>query len=452
MMSSWAMEVDKEAEEDPPAAVAHAKAATNQDEDMSDDDSDDDDDHNAIEGEKKPAAAVVAAAAADEDEEEAVAAVVVDDDDDDGAHNDSDHEEAQEATMVEATKVDDDDEAEEAVVNNNGDNSDDDDQPLVKAEPVVAAVPIVEKKKSNKKSTNAKKKKPGKKKKATTTTTPKKKTSTTTGATSGKSPASKKKKGKKKKKGSNQAAKGDKVLNKISSKRLDVAAQARDLLVKSVPRLPLAIGNDTYVRSFGNLYVEPATTTRSKFSSANALYPVGFSCDRYEFSPAHGRILKLRCSILDGRKMKETQRFMGIPFPANHLPDGPVFRIMWGPGIDEDVEDVEYPYDPYSMSAPLTAEDEVDAVAIPTTANGTRNAIIPKEGMRVSVKFDQDESYSGTILKVNTSESNNNATSSAANKKKRKQVEIQIKYDDGAFETANFPDPDISLQMPGKFS
>ena len=151
----------------------------------------------------------------------------------------------------------------------------------------------------------------------------------------------------------------------------------------------------------------------------------------------------MRCSILDGRKMKEKQKEMGV-VPIADLPDGPVFRIMRGQGVDDDTDAVDYPYDPYSMSAPLTS-NEVDAVAIPTTLDGSsRNAITPKEGMRVNVKFEMGESYGGTIQDVDITYTVD------TRKRKHRHIEITIKYDDGAVETAFFPDPDISLQMPGK--
>ena len=134
---------------------------------------------------------------------------------------------------------------------------------------------------------------------------------------------------------------------------------------------------------------------------------------------------------------------MGAPV-AVHLHDGPIFRIMWGQGIDEDKDDVKYPYDPYSMSAPITAgANEVDAVAIPTTPEGAGKPVIPRLGMRVQATFDRGQVYHGTITRVGKPDE------STSKKNKRKQVEIEIQYDDSSMEIVMFPDPDISLLLPG---
>lgn len=258
----------------------------------------------------------------------------------------------------------------------------------------------------------------------------------------GKNSSSAKKKRKKPSSSGGSSTKEEQRFSRISSERLDAASKARSMLVEGAPTLPL-VASDIHVRSFGRLSIEPATD-RSKFSKANALYPVGYCCDRYEFSPVHGRILKMRCSILDGKKIKEVQSKMSVPV-AVHLHDGPVFRIMWGQGIDEDKDDVEYPYDPYSMSAPLTpGSNEVDAVAIPTTLEGAGKPVIPRLGMRIQATFDRGQIFHGVITRVGRPDE------AHSNKKSRKKrIEIEIQYDDGSMEIINFPDPEISLLLPG---
>ena len=223
---------------------------------------------------------------------------------------------------------------------------------------------------------------------------------------------------------------------RISNERLNAATAAREMLIQTVPRLPVPITDTHVVRSFGQLQVE-GIGEPAKFATANALYPVGFSCDRYEFSPVHGRVLKMRCSILDGRRIKEKSGH------TDDGTDGPVFRVMWGQGVDEDSDKIDYPYDPYSNSTPLTRSGEVDAVAIPAGPGGSSSMVVPEEGMRVKVRFDRDQFYYGTISSVVEKDSDKKK------KKKRKSVDIKIKYDDGSSETAVFPDPDISLVMPG---
>ncbi|CAB9519085.1 specific demethylase 5C [Seminavis robusta] len=261
--------------------------------------------------------------------------------------------------------------------------------------------------------------------------------------------ANNKKKSSKKKKTAGNGASGsgsasasansnNQVFSRISQERLNAAAKARNQLVESATTLPFK-ADEIHVRCFGRLTIEPATS-KSHFSKANALYPVGYSCDRYEFSPVHGRVLKLRCSVLDGKKIKEKQAAKGVPV-AVYLHDGPIFRIMWGQGIDEDKDDVVYPYDPYSMSAPLST-NQVDAVAIPTTAEGSGKPVIPVPGMRVKVTFDRGQGFEGTISKVGT------PVEEGVKSKKRMHVEIEIQYDDGSSEVLMFPDPDVSLLLP----
>mmetsp|Transcript_16973 Transcript_16973/g.46621 ORF Transcript_16973/g.46621 Transcript_16973/m.46621 type:complete len:2275 (-) Transcript_16973:34-6858(-) len=191
-----------------------------------------------------------------------------------------------------------------------------------------------------------------------------------------------------------------------------------------------------------------------KFCTPTALYPIGFSCDRIEFSPSHGRFLKFRCAILDGTRI-------GI--------DSPLFRIMWGQGIDEDKDKVEYPYDPFSNSAPITGkgnggdepnDDENDdvVVAIPTSAGyqPPSTQLAPGVGMRVKTRFDKDKYYYGTITAVTEKEvgtpkgkKSSGWSSASKDSKKKIDVEITIQHDDGSTEVSCFPDPDINLVMPG---
>ncbi|KAG7348250.1 hypothetical protein IV203_016955 [Nitzschia inconspicua] len=226
------------------------------------------------------------------------------------------------------------------------------------------------------------------------------------------------------------------VFSRIDPKRMEAANVAREMLYEAVPRLPFPVnessGDQYYVRNFGRLKVGNDGTS-SKFSTPTALYPVGFSCDRFEFSPSHGRILKLRCSIIDGKVIGQT---------------GPIFRVMWGQGVDNDIDKVEYPYDPFTNSAPITSGKD-DVVAIPTPSAmhpAIDQQVIPAVGMRVKARFDKSHYYHGTITKVVEREV---SSSSKSKKKKRKTIHITILYDDGSTEDTSFPDPDITLVMPG---
>ena len=221
----------------------------------------------------------------------------------------------------------------------------------------------------------------------------------------------------------------------ISQDRLKAASEARKMLVDTVPRLPVSVSETHVVRSFGRIYVE-SMNEEAKFSSASALYPVGFSCDRYEFSPVHGRVLKMRCTIFDGKKLKEEQRKNGV---TSNLPDGPVFRIMWGQGVDDDNELVDYPFDIYSTSAPISSDSNVDTVAVPFSGKEKSVDIHPEEGMRVRVRHEHNVWYTGTIIAVGDY---------VIAIKNKMTYEITINYDDGGVEDTYFPDPDIAIYPP----
>lgn len=121
---------------------------------------------------------------------------------------------------------------------------------------------------------------------------------------------------------------------------MDVASDARDALRQAVPILPLPL-SETVIRSFGRLCVQyPGGSSGStknngsegrgrsnKFSTSSALYPVGFSCNRYDFSPVHGRLLNMRCSILDGRSIKAKQTEIIRVNAGNNVHDGPVYCL-----------------------------------------------------------------------------------------------------------------------------
>ena len=227
---------------------------------------------------------------------------------------------------------------------------------------------------------------------------------------------------------------------RISATRLKAAEAARKVLVQSVPQLPIQIDETFTVRNLGQLWLGDS----GQFSTTNALYPVGFCVDRYEFCPTHGRMLKLRCSILDGAHVKEQQAALGVE-PSQELPDGPLFRIMWGQGVDDDTE-VEYPYDPYSNSAPITTNvggDSDAIIAIPATGED-RSSLLPVAGMKVKVRFENDQYYYGTLVKVEKQPEKNKK------KSQRPSAKIWIQYDYGSTEDLVFPDPDVVLVMPGK--
>lgn len=251
----------------------------------------------------------------------------------------------------------------------------------------------------------------------------------------------------------------DAVYENVPPQKVAAARDSRAMLMETVPTLPVSIA-EAQVRSFGRLCIQSfpssansklksAATVKqpqTKFNTTSALYPVGFSCDRYEFSPVHGRILKMRCSILDGASVKENQKRGGFEVQSE-LPDGPVFRIMWGRGVDEDVADdkIDYPFDPFVHSPPIvaTGSNEGDAL-LKEAVKGRRVSRLPEVGMRVKVRFDNEQYFPGVISKVGKPQF------FMKGKKKRRRVDVTIQYDDGVVETLSYPDPDLILALPGK--
>ena len=171
----------------------------------------------------------------------------------------------------------------------------------------------------------------------------------------------------------------------------------------------------------------------------------------------------MRCSILDGKSIKSKQKKGG--FPVDHsLPDGPVFRILWGCGVDEEENDgdgssmIDYPFDP---APPIVATGSVKTDALLKEANKIKSARFePNKGMRVKVRLDKGEFCLGTIEDVQTKVSNgsggisnNNSGNNNNNKnskRKSKEVEITIAYDSGFSEKIKYPDPDVEVIVPGK--
>ncbi|KAL7522117.1 hypothetical protein ACHAWX_006804, partial [Stephanocyclus meneghinianus] len=245
------------------------------------------------------------------------------------------------------------------------------------------------------------------------------------------------------------------VVQEVSPEQLKAAEDARAKLRSAVTALPHAVNEFYTIRCFGRIQSENTASgsvgidfdspLEALFSSPHSIYPVGFSCDRLEFSPIHGRVIKIRCDILDGRTLKQkrqeeknksgkqTKRGTLEPMlidekEREHLGDGPVFRVMWGEGIeDDDDADVSFPFDPTGGYADRGAR-----------VNGIET---PMVGMRVSVLFDDSKLYEGKIIKVAS-----NAKKSMASKS---LFSISILYDDGVTENTTYPDPDIYLYPPG---
>ena len=301
--------------------------------------------------------------------------------------------------------------------------------------------------------------KSNKKMKANDGTAKKKKTTTTTTKKTAKKGA--------KKPGPKRAKKSSSVFGmpEVSAETADAAQAARIALQRTVTCLPQKITDSHTIRSFGTIKPEyDVDAMDALYSCPHALYPVGFSCDRFEFSPVHGRIIKMRCDILDGRSLRERREEMkkdglrgGDPMlvdekapvgserdvisgdVVDNLGDGPVFRVTWGEGVEEDkILEPSCPFDPYLASAHLGGD--VDAVAVPLSSKKGKRFGLPEVGMRVSVRFDKGKMYGGAITKVEPMQKKN----------KKAICNITIQYDDGVTEVAAFPDPDVVVAYQGE--
>jgi hypothetical protein len=247
----------------------------------------------------------------------------------------------------------------------------------------------------------------------------------------------------------------------ISQDELESAQKARDILLNSMKETPFHISDSHVIQNFGRVVVENDDSVEPVFSNPTSLFPVGFCCDRYEFSPVHGRVVKLKCEILDRGETQTAKRSDEEPKSNGDEKEkkrkknkgkGPVFRITWGQGIDELQDGKPFPFDLYSASAPLGGD--VDTVAVPM---GLDVPVIPEPGMRAKVRFDDDVWYHGTIKKAYKKKSSQDdkdkkkGTRSASKKGSKSHYVINIAYDDGMNEEISFPDPDIILISPGEW-
>ena len=256
----------------------------------------------------------------------------------------------------------------------------------------------------------------------------------------------------------------------VSSEQAAAANESRLALQAAVDCLPYKVSDSHIIRSFGRIKPEyNASPLDALYSSPHSIYPVGFSCDRFEFSPVHGRVIRMRCDILDGSSLREYRDEMAkkksgsvkvksengeepalvddekilITEKENveDLGDGPVFRVTFGAGVDEDkMMEPSSPFDPYLASAHLGGD--VDAIAVPLSSKNDKPFGYPEAGMRVSVRFDRCKMHGGTITSVKPMENKE--------KQRKKAIcNISILYDDGVTEIAPFPDPDIIVAYQG---
>lgn len=384
---------------------------------------------------------------ADEDDDiMEVEAVVAEDDDDDDV-SDAEIEEALPLEVVAAPASDDDDDDEDvdadSVVVAAMVLPEDEDEPVVV--PVVAQVsekPAPKKSPPTatttaRKSTPSKQQSGGKKSssssKAVTASSDSKKKKSSAAAEKKTGTAAAASKNKKKKKstesGSNKKDKKTTSANKVDEvwpvkqARLDMAKEARALLKETVQELPAVLA-ETTVRSFGQIQLPAKPSATNAFAQTAALYPAGFSCDRYEFSPVHGRFVKLRCTILDAAVVRKLQQERHVKPGWTQTTSGPIFRIAWGLGVDEDKwgDSTTVAYTPPPPSGGPPAK---------------RTPPPPAVGWRVRVRLEKRATWTGEIIAVSAGKNKNT-------------FKIAIRYDNGSEEKdAPYPDPDLTLVTPG---
>lgn len=245
------------------------------------------------------------------------------------------------------------------------------------------------------------------------------------------------------------SASSSKHVVSVSAENAVAANAARTKLEQKVTHLPHRVSSSHTVRSFGRIMPEYKATELddTQYANPHSIYPVGFSCDRFEFSPIHGRIIKMRCDVLDGKELRErrehlendTKMSSSGDKDMDSLGNGPIFRVTWGEGVEEDkVTEPSCPFDPYVASAHLSGD--VDAIAVPAKKGKAKSSsALPEVGMRVSVRFDKCKMYGGSITKVKPMEKQS--------RNKKALCNISIKYDDGVTETTAYPDPDIVVAM-----
>jgi len=234
---------------------------------------------------------------------------------------------------------------------------------------------------------------------------------------------------------SDESAQGQK---EIPSQKREAAEKSRDFLLHSVEQLPFIASDSFIVRNFGRLKEETEKRPLEVlYSSPSALYPVGYSCDRYELSPIHGRLLKLRCEILDGSKYGNllTENRNDNETEECSAYDGPIFRILWGRAIDEWEFDQSIPFDLNSITSSIGVSDHIKT--------GNR---YPESGMRVKVRFDEDLWYKGVLGEVIA---HGKKKLSGFSQNGNHSFTAQILYDDGSTEQIELPDPDVIILAQG---
>jgi len=263
-------------------------------------------------------------------------------------------------------------------------------------------------------------------------------------STAKKSPANKKKSSPAKKSAKSSSSSKTKApdgLPPVPADKAEAAHKARAKLRKNVTSLPFVVSENQIIRSFGKIKQEYCNQSdETYYSSPSSIYPIGFSCERFMFSPVHNRVITLRCDILEGKGVpknggsmkKDTKVEPALVDEDKSLPGkvssvgGPIFRIIWGEGIEQDD-----PMDSCTFDANI-ASDYAEA------SKQTK----PEVGMRVNVNIDNFSTVGGVITK---------AKAPAKSGKNKGLSMITIKYDDGVTEDTPFPDPDIHLAPPGKF-
>ena len=245
--------------------------------------------------------------------------------------------------------------------------------------------------------------------------------------------------------------------------RAQAIAHARNLLLMEVPALPILLNSSSataecLIESFGEVQTynnnNNASSTsqsnrrRSRYCKPSAIYPIGFQCVRYEYSPLHGRMIALRCSVRSG----------------------PVFVISFGDVNEIDRNNINENNGNMNVNAGLRSFDPYPDVQAPAvyhrdnyerddsatvTASSTvkwdalGNTIPPQVNYAAKVRFDNDWWYAGYVSDVNTKPNANDLNAVDTLSTSASSWLISITFDDGAVEDdIEYPSPDVLLFHP----
>mmetsp|Transcript_15582 Transcript_15582/g.35061 ORF Transcript_15582/g.35061 Transcript_15582/m.35061 type:complete len:790 (-) Transcript_15582:5189-7558(-) len=197
------------------------------------------------------------------------------------------------------------------------------------------------------------------------------------------------------------------LLDRLHAHRNSVSS-----LNTEVRRLPAKVGG---------IVVNNMGVPNSQYCEPGHIWPIGFCTTRHEFSPVHGRIIKIRCDIIEGEEDEEIGK------------KNPIFRIRWGKRIEEEKDvPVRTFFSSSDREYHAASHMSRDVLSPPTEEEYENQPEKPVVGMRARVRFDKKYWYGGTIKSTSVNE--------------KGCTLLKIEYDDEFLEEIQFPDMDVMLE------